>query len=80
MQVSLLRKYKKGQESMQVSIAAANLHRVRTIVKRARNEIDKVDNEKVNPLKIISSFPDIKEQVNQTNGSKIHGIDRLITN
>lgn len=33
---------------MQVSIAAANLHRVRAIVKKARNEID---NEKVNPFK-----------------------------
>ena len=31
---------------MQVSIAAVNLHRVREIVKRARNEIDTVDNEK----------------------------------
>ena len=65
---------------MQVSIAAANLHRVRTIVKRAKNEIDKVDNEKVNPFKIISSFLAIKEQIDQTNGSEIHGIDRLITN
>jgi len=63
-----------------VSIAAANLHRVRVIVNRARNEIDKVDNEKVNPFKVISSFPAIKERVDQTNGCEIRGIDQLIGN
>ena len=63
-----------------MSIAAVNLHRVRATVKRARNEIDKVDNEKVNLFKVISSFPAIKERVDQTNGSEIHGIDQLIGN
>ena len=47
-------------------------------MKRVRNEIDKVNNEKVNPFKTISSFPAIKEQVDQTNGSEIHGIGQLI--
>ena len=31
---------------MQVSLAAANIDRKRTVVKRARCDVDKVDNEK----------------------------------
>ena len=42
---------------MQVSIAAENLRRIRAIVKRARNESDKVDNEKVNLIISLCSGP-----------------------
>ena len=38
----------------------------------------KVDNEKINPFKVIASFPCIKERVDQTNGSEIAGIEHLI--
>ena len=47
-------------------------------MKRVRSDVDKIDNEKVNPFKIIASFPAIKERVDQTNGTEIAGIDRLI--
>jgi len=63
---------------MQVSLAANNLHRIRAVVKRVRSDVDKIDNEKVNPFKIIASFPAVKERVDQTNGTEIAGIDRLI--
>ncbi|MCY3928218.1 MAG: hypothetical protein OXG81_08075, partial [Acidobacteria bacterium] len=67
-----------GYRPMQVSLAAANIDRIRAVVKRARCDVDKVDNEKVNPFKVIASFPSIKERVDQTNGSEIAGIEHLI--
>ena len=47
-------------QPMSVSIAAANLDRVRAVVKKAQKEVEKVNNEKVDPFKIICSFPSIK--------------------
>jgi len=41
---------------IEMSLAAANIDQIRTAVKKARQEVDKVDNEKVNPFKIIASF------------------------
>lgn len=45
----------------EVSMAAANIDQIRNAAKKARKEVDKVDNERVNPFKIIASFPAIKE-------------------
>ena len=47
----------------EVSMAAANIDRIRNAIKKARKEVDKVYNERVNPFKIIASFPAIKEQI-----------------
>ena len=52
---------------MEISLAAANIDRVRTIVKKARQDVERVDNEKVNPFKIIASFPAIKERIDKNN-------------
>ena len=52
---------------MQVSLAAANIDRIRAVVKKARRDVDKVDHDKVNPFTIIASFPSIKERVDQSN-------------
>ena len=41
---------------MEQSLAAANLDRIRTVVSIVRKEVEKVDNEHVNPFKIIASF------------------------
>ena len=49
--------------SMEVSIAAANIYRMRTVVNKSRKEIYKVDNEQVNPFKIIAFFPSIKSKI-----------------
>ena len=49
------------------SLPAANIDRIRTIVKRARQEVEKVDNERINPFKIIASFPAIKESIDKNN-------------
>ena len=43
--------------------AAANLERVQAHVKKAKREIEKFDNEKVNPFKVIASFPAIKARI-----------------
>ena len=48
---------------MEVSIAAANIDRMRAIVNKSKKEIYKVDNEQVNPFKIIASFPSIKSKI-----------------
>ena len=39
---------------IETSLAAANIDRIRAIVKKAMEEVDKVDNERVNPFKIIA--------------------------
>ena len=49
------------------SLAAANISRVRAQVRKARKEVDKVDNERVNPFTIIVSFPSIKERIDKAN-------------
>ena len=48
---------------MEVSIAAANIDRMRAVVNKSKKEIYKVDNEQVNPFKIIASFPSIKSKI-----------------
>jgi len=50
-------------QPMTVSMAAANIDRVRAAVKKARKEVEKVDNERVNPFKVIASFPSIKQRI-----------------
>ena len=44
-------------QPMEASLAAANIDWVRAVVRKARREIDKVDNDRVNPFKIVASFP-----------------------
>jgi len=64
---------------IECSLAAANTDRVRTVVKKARQEVDKTDNEKVNPFKIISSFPLIKQRIDK--GNECHHselVDKLV--
>ena len=50
-------------QPMSVSLAAANIDRVRAVVKKAKKEVDKLDNDRVNPFKIIASFPSIKSRI-----------------
>ena len=50
-------------QPMSVSLAAANIDRVRAVVKKAKKEVDKIDNDRVNPFKIIASFPSIKLRI-----------------
>jgi len=51
---------------MEVSLPAAHIGRVRATVKKARQNVEKVDNEKVGPFKIIASLPSIKERIDKT--------------
>jgi len=37
-------------------MAAVNLDRVRNAVKKAQKDVEKIDNEKVNPFKVIARF------------------------
>ena len=48
---------------MEASLAAANIDRVRAVVRKARKEINKVDNDRANPFKVIASFPSIKDHI-----------------
>ena len=50
-------------QSINVSMAAANIDRVQAAVKKTRKDVEKVDNEKVNPFKVIASFPFIKQSI-----------------
>ena len=52
---------------MELSLAAANIDRIRSVMKKARQEVDKIDNERVNPFKIIASFPAIKKRIDENN-------------
>ena len=52
---------------MELSLAAANINRIRSVVKKARQNINKIDNERVNPFKIIASFPAIKKRNDENN-------------
>ena len=48
-------------------------------VKKARQEVDKIDNERVNPFKIIASFPNIKERIDKSNHcQQSETIDELV--
>jgi len=55
-----------GQEldyqPMEDFIAAANIGRIRSIVKKAKSALDKTDKEEVNPFKIIASFLPLRNE------------------
>jgi len=67
---------------MEVSLPASNIDRVRAVVKKARKQVDKVDNERVNPFKVVASFPAIKHRIDQQQGSvqdsTLSEVNRLI--
>ena len=67
-------------QPMEASFAAANVSRIRSVVKKAKSCIDKTDNERVNPFKIIASFPAIKERVDgsSTNQCNTENINKLV--
>ena len=70
---------------MEILLAAANINRVRTIVKKARQDVERVDNKKANPFKIIASFPAIKERFDKNNNNskeinKLVGIATYVSN
>ena len=71
-------------QPMSVSLAAANIDRVRAVVKKAKKEVDKIDNDRVNPFKIIASFPSIKERIDgnseSLDTSQIGTINTLVGN
>lgn len=50
---------------IEASLPAANIDRVRAVVKKVRKDADKIDNERVNPFKIIASFSMIKEKLDE---------------
>ena len=50
---------------MEASLPAINLDRMRAAVKKVRKEVEKIDNDKVNPFKIIASFPAIKAGIDK---------------
>ena len=52
---------------MEVSVAASNIDRLRAKVNKSKKDTFKVDNDKINPLKIIDSFPSIKEKIDRNN-------------
>ena len=54
---------------MEASLPTANIDRMRAVIKKARREVEKIDNEKVNPFKVIASFPAIKHRIDQQQGS-----------
>ena len=51
---------------MEISLAAANIDRVRTIVKKARQDVKGLIM-KAKSFKIIASFPAIKERIDRNN-------------
>ena len=55
-------------QPINVSMAAASIDRVRAAVKKARKDVEKIDNEKVNPFKVIASFPFIKQSIDGDKG------------
>ena len=61
------------------SLAAINIERVTVHVKKARQEVDKIDNERINPFKIIASFPNIKERIDKSNHcQQSETVDKLV--
>ena len=50
-------------QPMSVSLAAANIVHVKADIKKAKKEVQKIDNDWVNPFKIIVSFSSIKQQI-----------------
>ena len=71
-------------QPMQVSLAAANIDRIRAIVKNAKKEVDKIDNERVNPFKVIASFKHIKERIDGNQScaanAQLQAIEKLVGN
>jgi len=65
---------------MEVSLPATNVECIRTHVKRARQlRCGKVDKKRVNPLKIMASFPPIKERIEKSTVCKnIEEINKLV--
>ena len=65
---------------MEVSLAAANIDWIRTILKKAGKEVDKVDNECVNSFKIIASFKLIKDCIDGNHNcvANAEAIDKLV--
>ena len=55
-----------GYHPIEKSLAAANLDRIRAVLNKAKKQMDKIDNEKVNPFKVIASFPALKERIDQS--------------
>ena len=55
-----------GYRPIEKSLAAANLDRIRAVLNKTKKQIDKIDNEKVNPFKVIASFPALKERIDQS--------------
>ena len=49
----------------EASLPAINLDRMRAAVKKVRKEVEKINNDKVNPFKIIASFPAIKAGIDK---------------
>ena len=50
-------------QPIEASLAAANISKVWAVVRKARKEIDKVDSDRVNPFKVVASFPSIKDHI-----------------
>lgn len=66
-------------QPIEASLAAANIDRVRAVVRKARKEIDKVDSDRVNPFKVIASFPSIKDCIDGSiTLSNAEGVSKLI--
>ena len=67
--ISVTPKIQKGvgmlYRPMEKSLPTANIDRMRTIVKKARKEAEKIGNDKVNPFKIIASFFAIKGRIDK---------------
>ena len=59
-----------GILTIEKSLAAANLDRIRVVLNKTKRQIDKVDSERVDPFKIVSSFPAIKSKIDQSFSSE----------
>ena len=49
----------------EASLPTANIDRMRAVVRKARRDVEKIDNEKVNSFKVVASFPAIKQIIDQ---------------
>lgn len=54
-----------GYRLIEKSLTAGNIDRVRMQVNKVKKQIDKVDNKKVNPFKVIASFPALKDRTDR---------------
>ena len=60
-------------QPMEPSLATASLDRVRAVVRKARKEIDKVNNGRLDPFKVIASFQSIKARIDSTSNTEAVG-------